>query len=128
MDIMCNDSRFEIIDKAKKHLLEATNIDTSPDEIKVLDNFLFRCWQMGWLDRYDNCDPVDIHDAISKGASRIETVMREESAKITEILYKDVHKKYDTFCGVPMEEAIEVMRMYKEGTLIHLNRSDCSWK
>lgn len=128
MDIMCNDSRFEIIDKAKKHLLEATNIGTSLDEMKMLDNFLFRCWQMGWLDRYDNCDPVDIHDAISKGASRIEAVMREESAKITEILYKDVHKKYDTFCGVPMEEAIEVMRMYKEGTLIHLNRSDCSWK
>lgn len=64
--------------------------------------------------KYDNCDPVDIHDAISKGASRIETVMREESAKITEILYKDVHKKYDTFCGVPMEEAIEVILKYKK--------------
>ena len=53
MDVMCNDNRFEIIDRAKKHLLEATNIDTSEDEMKVLDNFLFRCWQMGWLDRYD---------------------------------------------------------------------------
>ena len=53
MDIMCTDNRFEIIGKAKKHLLEATNIDTSEDEMKVLDNFLFRCWQMGWLDRYD---------------------------------------------------------------------------
>lgn len=54
MDVLCNDNRFEIIEKAKKHLLEATNIDTSPDEMKVLDNFLFRCWQMGWLDRYDD--------------------------------------------------------------------------
>ena len=50
---MCGDNRFEIIAKAKEHLLEATNIDTSEDEMKVLDTFLFRCWQMGWLNRYD---------------------------------------------------------------------------
>lgn len=49
----CSDNRFEIIEKAKKELLEWTNIDTSPDEMKVLDNFLFRCWQIGWLDKYD---------------------------------------------------------------------------
>lgn len=67
-------------------------------------------------------DPVDIHDALSEGFSRIENIMREESAKMTEILYKDVHKKYDTFCGVPMEEAVEVMRMYKAGELAHLQR------
>lgn len=50
---ICGDTRFEIIAKAKEHLLDATNIDTSEDEMKVLDSFLFRCWQMGWLDRYD---------------------------------------------------------------------------
>lgn len=49
---MCNDNRFEIIEKAKKHLLESTNISMSPEEMKVLDNFLYRCYQMGWLDRY----------------------------------------------------------------------------
>lgn len=54
MEIMCGDNRFEIIAKAKAHLLEATNIDTSEDEMKVLDTFLFRCWQMGWLDRYED--------------------------------------------------------------------------
>ena len=53
MSEVCTDNRFEIIEKAKKHIIEATNISTSPDEIKVLDNFLFRCWQMGWLDKYD---------------------------------------------------------------------------
>lgn len=52
MSEVCADNRFEIITKAKKHILEATNISTSPDEMKVLDNFLFRCWQMGWLDKY----------------------------------------------------------------------------
>ena len=50
---MCGDNRFEVIRKAKKHLIEATNIDTSSDEMKVLDNFLFRAWQMGWLSKYD---------------------------------------------------------------------------
>lgn len=55
MDI-CGDNRFEIIERAKKHLLDATNINTSADEMKVLDDFLYRCWQMGWLDRYDTAD------------------------------------------------------------------------
>lgn len=56
MDI-CGDNRFEIIARAKEHLLNTTNIHTSKDEMKVLDDFLFRCWQMGWLDRYDRtCD------------------------------------------------------------------------
>lgn len=50
------DNRFKIIEKAKAHILEATNINTSPEEMKVLDNFLFRCWQMGWLDKYNSRD------------------------------------------------------------------------
>lgn len=53
-ETMAGDNRFEIIAKAKQAILEGTNIDTSEDEMKVLDNFLFRCWQMGWLDKYDD--------------------------------------------------------------------------
>lgn len=48
----CIGSQFEIIAKAKEALLDSTNIDTSPDEMACLDSFLFRCWQMGWLDKY----------------------------------------------------------------------------
>ena len=47
---VCGDNRFEIIEKAKQDLIDATNISSSPDEMKVLDSFLYRCWQMGWLD------------------------------------------------------------------------------
>ena len=61
MDI-CGDNRFEIIERAKKHLLDATNIDTSADEMKVLDDFLYRCWQMGWLDRYNTADTPQIDE------------------------------------------------------------------
>ena len=51
---VCGDNRFEIIEKAKTALIESTNIETSEDEMKVIDSFLFRCWQMGWLDKYDD--------------------------------------------------------------------------
>lgn len=50
---MCGDNRFEVIQRAKEHLVEATNIESSPDEMKVLDIFLFRAWQMGWLRQYE---------------------------------------------------------------------------
>lgn len=49
---ICGDNRFEIIERAKRSLIESTNIETSEDEMKVIDSFLFRCWQMGWLDKY----------------------------------------------------------------------------
>lgn len=52
----CGDDRFELIAKAKQKLLDATNIDSRPDEIAVLDNILFRCWQMGWLDQLRDAD------------------------------------------------------------------------
>ena len=53
MNEICCDNRLEIIEKAKKHIIEATNIKNSKDEMKVLDTFLFRCWQMGWLNQYE---------------------------------------------------------------------------
>lgn len=53
MMVTCGDNRFEIIQKAKDDILESTNIGCCPDEMKVLDSFLFRAWQMGWLDKYE---------------------------------------------------------------------------
>lgn len=52
MNVNCSDNRFEIIKRAKEDLIQATNIASSLDEMQVLDNLLFRAWQMGWLDRY----------------------------------------------------------------------------
>ena len=48
---ICGDDRFELIDKAKAKLMKDTNIEMRPDEMAVLDSILFRCWQMGWLDK-----------------------------------------------------------------------------
>ena len=47
------DNRFRIIERAKKDLIESTSIETSADEMKVLDNILFRAWQMNWLEKYN---------------------------------------------------------------------------
>lgn len=46
----CGDNRFELIKKYHNKLIKGTNIETSPDEMKVIDIILFRFWQMGWLD------------------------------------------------------------------------------
>lgn len=48
----CNDDRWKVIGAAKKDLFKCTNILDNPDEMKFLDSFLFRCWQMGWLNQY----------------------------------------------------------------------------
>jgi hypothetical protein len=48
---ICGDNRFELIELAKSRLIEDTNIEDGPDEMAVLDDILFRCWQMGWLDK-----------------------------------------------------------------------------
>lgn len=58
MNEVCGDNRFEIIEVAKKDIIESTNIKSSPEEMKVLDNILFRCWQMGWLDKYGDVENV----------------------------------------------------------------------
>lgn len=52
----CGDDRFELIAKAKQKLLDTTNIESRPEEIAVLDSVLFRCWQMGWLDKLRDAD------------------------------------------------------------------------
>lgn len=48
-----NDNRLDVIARAREHLLLATNIISSPKEMEVLDDILFRAWQMGWLAQYD---------------------------------------------------------------------------
>lgn len=53
MPDVCTDNRFELIEKYKKKLIESTNIESAPDEMAVLDDLLFRFWQMGWLDRLE---------------------------------------------------------------------------
>lgn len=66
MNTTAGDKRFEIIAKAKEDLIKSTNIETSEDEMKVLDSFLLRCWQMGWLPDLQN---TNVSDTVSRQAA-----------------------------------------------------------
>lgn len=59
MSELCTDNRFELIEKYKQKLIEGTNIEMAPDEMAVIDDILFRFWQMGWLDNLD-ADAVQV--------------------------------------------------------------------
>lgn len=53
MGDICGDNRFYVIKKAKELLVEQTNIESNLSEMAVIDNILFRCWQMGWLEKVE---------------------------------------------------------------------------
>ena len=44
MNEVCGDNRFELIEKYKKKLIEATNIEDDADDMKAIDSILFRFW------------------------------------------------------------------------------------
>lgn len=47
---------FNYIEEVKQHLLNHTNIEQSKEEMKVLDNILFRFWQLKWIGLiHNNC-------------------------------------------------------------------------
>lgn len=74
----CDDSRFELIEKYKQKLIDATNIEDSPEEMAVIDNILFRFWQMGWLEKLELFGNSKQLDTISR-AGAIETVRKAKS-------------------------------------------------
>ena len=86
MSELCTDNRFEVIAKAKAALLDSTNIESSPEEMAVLNNFLFRCWQMGWLDRY--AEPKD----------EPQTELVNDSPILVKDLVDDEFNPYDEEC------------------------------
>ena len=79
---ICGDNRFEIIEKAKQAILEETNIKDDKAQMAELDSFLFRCWQMGWLKKYeqDNEGQALLY-AVEKTAERTKKEMIEKAAE-----------------------------------------------
>lgn len=97
----CGDNREEVIEAAKKHLCYATNIERSPDEMKCLDSFLFRCWQMGWLRDYDNEKPAyeEMMKVLSDVKNAFETdVIWAPGASPTYEQVEKVRKVYKSVC------------------------------
>ena len=89
----CGDNRFWIIDRAKKDILAKTNIESSPEEMKVLDSFLFRCWQMGWLSKYDVIVPEQKPTTDSRGYSFLSNIPSETMEQIKPVETSDFKTK-----------------------------------
>lgn len=130
MTDICGDNRFEVIAEAKKDLLESTNIEMSSDEMSVIDNFLFRCWQMGWLRRYESydfCDgenPCKEYDQEKHCCHRWTKVIRrtieevKENAKkqwipVSEALPKDMDRVLVTIVRSDGEKRVRSGHYYK---------------
>ena len=100
MPNVCGDNRFEIIAEYKKQLIEGTNIESSPEEMAVIDSILFRFWQMGWIPAAD-VEPkqkwikVKSIDDLPKRTMNCLVVCNEPGRAIERIvLYIDIHKAF----------------------------------
>lgn len=98
MTSMCGDTRFEVIEKAKEALLKESNIESSPKEMEVLENFLFRAWQMGWLNQYDI--PTDYKERMKEEFLTLNE--REEE------LQKFFDEKKDEELNLPQSEVVDL--------------------
>lgn len=81
---ICGDNRFEIIEKAKQAILEETNIKDDKAQMAELDSFLFRCWQMGWLKKYEEKESNEgqaLLYAVEKTTERTKREMVEKAVK-----------------------------------------------
>ena len=84
MNEICTDNRFELIQKYKEKLIQGTNIETAKEEMNVIDNILFRFWQMGWLEALEKqipTKPVEYGDIINRQQAEIEQ-LKFEIAKL----------------------------------------------
>lgn len=81
---ICTDNRFEIIAAYKKKLIERTNIQSRPEEMAVIDNVLFRFWQLDWLPPVPHGRLIDA-DALMKGEGRYIISFGKEGIDVAEI-------------------------------------------
>lgn len=85
------DNRFKLISKAKELLIESTNINDSPNEMAVLDDILFRCWQMGWLNTLESLTD----EGVVMDKSEVK-VIEDRIAKILEKAADDYNESIKT--------------------------------
>ena len=87
---ICGDNRFEIIEKAKQAILEETNIKDDKAQMAELDSFLFRCWQMGWLKKYEEEESNEGKALLYAVEKTAERTKREVTEKATQFIYDTI--------------------------------------
>ena len=100
------DNRFEIIEKAKEKLLNATNIEDSKEEMKVLTNILFRMWQAGLI----NEEKLEINKLQKENSIEEDIKIVEEMIENANIENMDMN---DCFGGEHIEAIEHILSDYK---------------
>ena len=109
----CGDNRFRVIAKAKEHLFQATNIAEDKKELEVLDSFLLRCWQMGWLKQYEEEVEKEDLKTFSLEAAKAGKPVCTKSGKKVRIVCFDKVGAYPVIALV-QEESIETCHFYSQ--------------
>ena len=112
----CGDSRLEVIARAKEDLFKSTNIESNEEEMAVLDNILFRCYQMGWLDRYEEKEP-NLKEFDLEAAKAGKPVCTRDGRKARIICFdkKDEDNIYPIVCLVQDGETESLGIFMKDG-------------
>lgn len=114
----CIDKREKLIQKYKDKLLEGTNIHTSQKEIEVIDNILFRLWQMGWLRVLEDNERIErgYYSQLEKSRDMLaEYMMNEplvEAIKLSNSGQKDDFKTHNKVIDSLMKEQDELSKKY----------------
>lgn len=106
---VCNDNRFELIKRYTKELLDHTNIETSKQEMEVIDNVLFRFWQMGWLDKLEEYDRQKAEIEKLENIERIATKTIETQSAEIERLQNSIKEADNYFSKGEMGKGLAVI-------------------
>lgn len=112
MSEICGDNRFEIIDKVKKRLLEATNIEQSPKELEVLDNLLFRLWQCGYFSLNEQ------NEQLKQQLENEKQLNAEIKKRLVEVEYdceEFNHEYCDINCKGKRKELVDLYQLISDG-------------
>lgn len=109
MPDICGDNRFKIIASAKQRLIEATNIESRPEEMAVIDSILFRMWQMGWLPGCERdertCHAVIVDSGAAAICSACGTIIEKPETRFVLTLWN--HSKFMNYCPTCGAKVVE---------------------
>lgn len=120
----CGDKRLEVIAKAKADLLKSTNIENDEKEMAVIDNILFRCAQMGWLEKYEeeeeklNLKPFELQKAKAG-----KPVCTRDGRKARIVCFDKKNDYYPIIALVEYDEKECIFQYTSEGEYIDGNES-----
>lgn len=122
----CGDNRFRAIARAKEHLFQATNIAEDKKELEVLDSFLLRCWQMGWLKQYEGAEESKptLKPFSLKLAKAGKPVCTRDGRKVRVLCYDfKQNEEYPILVAIENKDGKECALLYSNGGISEMYKS-----